>query len=118
MTCRYAFFTFDTVYVKHMCDTVKMSNWGRVYYANLMAFVPLLIALPFLREHTILMSLNWSFNAVATLTVSCLLGVAMSHASYLLREAVSATFFTIIGIICKVGACFGGFLGASAVTQT
>lgn len=24
----YVFFTFDSVYVKHMCDTVKMTNWG------------------------------------------------------------------------------------------
>ena len=26
----------------------------------------------------------------------------MSHASYLLREAASATLFTIVGILCKV----------------
>ncbi|GIL83513.1 hypothetical protein Vretifemale_12011 [Volvox reticuliferus] len=98
----YVFFTFDTVYVKHVCDTVEMTNWGRVYYANLMAFVPLLLALPFMNECAILMSLNWNFYSVATLTLSCFLGLAMSHASYLLREAVSATLFTIVGIICKV----------------
>ncbi|GLI71370.1 hypothetical protein VaNZ11_016560 [Volvox africanus] len=98
----YVFFTFDTVYVKHICDTVEMTNWGRVYYANLMAFVPLVLALPFLNEHIILTTINWTFYGVATLTLSCFLGVAMSHASYLLREAVSATLFTIVGIICKV----------------
>ncbi|EFJ50624.1 hypothetical protein VOLCADRAFT_80147 [Volvox carteri f. nagariensis] len=98
----YGFFTFDTVYVKHMCDTVKMTNWGRVYYTNFLAFVPLFMALPFLNEPGVLMNLEWSFGAIATLTTSCVLGVAMSHASYLLREAVSATLFTIVGIICKV----------------
>lgn len=25
----YCFFTFEACYVKHMCDTVKMSNWGK-----------------------------------------------------------------------------------------
>ncbi|GLC40057.1 hypothetical protein PLESTF_000932700 [Pleodorina starrii] len=98
----YAFFTFDTVYVKHMCNTVKMTNWGRVYYANLMAFVPMLLALPFLDEVAVLSSLKWSFGGIVSLSLSCVLGVAMSHASYLLREAVSATLFTIVGIICKV----------------
>ena len=29
----YAFFCFDQIYIKHVCDSVKMdSNWGRVYY--------------------------------------------------------------------------------------
>ncbi|GIL43517.1 hypothetical protein Vafri_1221 [Volvox africanus] len=98
----YAFFTFDTVYVKHMCDTVKMTNWGRVYYANLMASVPLLVLLPVLGEHNVVWALKWSLQGGVALALSCLLGVAMSHASYLLREAVSATLFTIVGIICKV----------------
>ncbi|EFJ44859.1 hypothetical protein VOLCADRAFT_64353, partial [Volvox carteri f. nagariensis] len=98
----YAFFTFDTVYVKHMCDTVRMTNWGRVYYANLMASVPLLVVLPLTGEGAVLRGLTWSIPGISTLALSCVLGVAMSHASYLLREAVSATLFTIVGIICKV----------------
>jgi GDP-mannose transporter len=36
------------------------------------------------------------------LLLSCIIGVGMSHASYLLREACSATLFTVVGIICKV----------------
>ena len=31
---RYCCFVFEMVYVKHMCESVKMSNWGRVYYTN------------------------------------------------------------------------------------
>ncbi|GLC45730.1 hypothetical protein PLESTF_000598600 [Pleodorina starrii] len=97
----YAFFTFDTVYVKHMCDTVKMTNWGRVYYANLMAFLPLAAVLPFMGELQLVRGLRWTPAGAGALALSCVLGVAMSHASYLLREAVSATLFTIVGIICK-----------------
>lgn len=36
------------------------------------------------------------------LVLSCLMGVCMSHAAYLLRDAVSATMFTIVGILCKI----------------
>lgn len=48
---RYAFFTFDCVYVKFMCETVKMTNWGRVYYTNALSLVPFMIVLPALNEH-------------------------------------------------------------------
>ena len=36
------------------------------------------------------------------LSVSCLLGVAMSYFAFLCRAAVSATSFTVIGNVCKV----------------
>ncbi|PNW69845.1 hypothetical protein CHLRE_18g748997v5 [Chlamydomonas reinhardtii] len=98
----YAFFTFDTVYAKHVVDTVRMTNWGRVFYGNFMALPPLLLLLPALGEHRTLAALAWAPHQVAVLALSCLMGLGMSHASYLLREAVSATFFTIIGILCKV----------------
>ncbi|KAG2450957.1 hypothetical protein HYH02_004229 [Chlamydomonas schloesseri] len=98
----YGFFTFDTVYAKHVVDTVRMTNWGRVFYGNFMALPPLLLLLPALGEHTTLAAVAWEPHKVAVLVLSCLLGLGMSHASYLLREAVSATLFTIIGILCKV----------------
>lgn len=44
-------------------------------------------------------------QALVPLFLSCTVGVCMSHSAYLLRDAVSATLFTIVGILCKVGAC-------------
>lgn len=41
-------------------------------------------------------------QVLGPLILSCLVGVCMSHAAYMLRDAVSATFFTIVGILCKV----------------
>ena len=35
--------------------------------------------------------------------VSCVLGVAMSYFAFLARSSVSATMFTVIGNVCKVG---------------
>ncbi|KAG2482079.1 hypothetical protein HYH03_018971 [Edaphochlamys debaryana] len=98
----YAFFTFDTVYAKHMCDTVKMTNWARVYYTNAIALVPLLFAVPLLGEHKRLATIVWDYSVLMPLALSCVLGICMSHAAYLLRETVSATAFTIVGILCKI----------------
>ena len=41
-------------------------------------------------------------QVIGPLILSCLVGVCMSHAAYMLRDAVSATLFTIVGILCKV----------------
>ena len=47
-------------------------------------------------------SIRLVLQAFLPLVLSCLVGVGMSHASYLLRDACSATLFTVVGIICKV----------------
>eukprot|EP00198_Chlamydomonas_reinhardtii_P010179 XP_001699516.1 solute carrier protein [Chlamydomonas reinhardtii] len=98
----YCFFTFDTVYVKHMCDTVKMTNWSRVYYTNAIALVPLALSLPILGEHKKLERVQWTPDVVGPLVLSCVVGLCMSHSAYLLRDTVSATLFTIVGILCKI----------------
>ncbi|GLC35333.1 hypothetical protein PLESTB_000576200 [Pleodorina starrii] len=98
----YAFFTFDTVYVKHMCETVKMSNWSRVYYTNAIALGPLLLALPLVGEQERLSAVVWTPSVVVPVLMSCLMGIGMSHSAYLLRDTVSATLFTIVGILCKI----------------
>lgn len=51
---------FDTVYVKHMCESVKMTNWGRVYYTNLLAIAPMLVILPALKEQDKLATIAWN----------------------------------------------------------
>lgn len=56
---RYLFFLFDTVYIKHVCETVEMSAWGRVYYTNTLSAIPLLIILPCLGEQEILAGMAW-----------------------------------------------------------
>lgn len=39
---------------------------------------------------------------VVPLVLSCMCGLGMSHATYVLRNVVSATAFTVIGIMCKI----------------
>ncbi|KAF6261593.1 hypothetical protein COO60DRAFT_1459090 [Scenedesmus sp. NREL 46B-D3] len=82
----YVFFLFEACYVKHTCDTVHMSNWGRVYYTNLLSGLALLMVFPCL-----------------LLFLSCAVGVCMSHAGYLMRSNVSATAGVVVGVVCKLG---------------
>lgn len=97
----YMFFLLDVVYVKYVCETVKLSNWSRVFYTNSLAAIPLFVGIFVLWEVPIVAKTN--MNGWVPLAISCVLAVGMSHSSYVLRDKVSATFFTVIGIICKLG---------------
>ncbi len=57
--CRYLFFVFDCVYVKHVCENVKMSNWGRVFYTNFLTLPFLMVMIPVLDEPARLSSIVW-----------------------------------------------------------
>lgn len=99
----YVFFTFEGIYVKYMCDNVPMSNWARVFYSNLMS-APLLAAVLLFaqKERALLAATQWTVQTAGPVALSCVVGVAMSHASYLLRSHAAATTAAVVGIVCKL----------------
>ena len=98
----YAIFCFDQVYIKHAVDSVPVeSNWGRVFYTNFWASLIMAVS-TVATEPEVLLATAWTPATVGALSVSCLLGVAMSYFAFLCRAAVSATSFTVIGNVCKV----------------
>ena len=95
----YVIFVVNQVYIKYVVDSVKMdSNWGRVYYSNFIAAIPLVFIGLGTQEQN---DLVWTPNAVAALLFSCALGVAMSYFAFMARKLVSATYFAVIGNVCK-----------------
>eukprot|EP00879_Flechtneria_rotunda_P005403 GHRR01005694.1.p1 GENE.GHRR01005694.1~~GHRR01005694.1.p1 ORF type:complete len:363 (+),score=47.19 GHRR01005694.1:572-1660(+) len=100
----YCFFLFDACYVKHVCDTVKMTNWGRVFYTNFLSAMALLVVFLFCSsEHKLLKHATFNPPQVSLLLLSCAVGVCMSHAGYLMRSNVSATAGVVVGVVCKIG---------------
>jgi len=93
-------FTIDQIYIKHVCDKVQMnSNWGRVFYTNFLASLPLIFMVAGAQEVT---TVEWTSTGLAALALSCILGVAMSYFAFLARSLISATYFTIVGNACKL----------------
>lgn len=81
-------FAFDQVYIKHVCDTVPMTSWGRVFYTNLLSVIPVtLLGLGF-GEHKLIMDFVWTAPSVWSLLASCLCGVGMSYSAFWLRSLV------------------------------
>ena len=95
-------FVFDQLYIKHICDSVPMSAWGRVLYSNALAAVPAVLLGFIFREYGVLATYVWTRHALGALALSCLCGVGMSYSAFQLRSLVSATAFTVVGILCKV----------------
>jgi len=102
-------FAVDMVYIKFIVDTVPMTNWGRVYYQNLIALIPLtVIGLGTGELQSVFLSspnpdFQWTLGSTLALGASCVCGLGMSYSGFRLRKEVSATTFTVIGILCKIG---------------
>jgi solute carrier family 35 protein len=80
-----------------------MSNFARVFYANALAApVMALIYLASPGERALVARANWGPPLLAPLLLSCVVGVAMSHSSYLLRASMSAATAALVGIACKL----------------
>jgi len=97
----YFVFVTDFVVIKHTVSKVEMTNWGRVFYTNGLASIPLLFTAPLL-EHETVKDIKVTFFMGFTVALSCFLGLGMSFFSFKVRSQVTATYFAIIGNVCKV----------------
>ena len=52
----YVTFCVDMVFIKYVTDSVKMTNWARAFYQNLLALVPLAIGMAVCNEHALVAS--------------------------------------------------------------
>ncbi|KAK4436380.1 GDP-mannose transporter GONST3 [Sesamum alatum] len=100
--------SIDFVYIKHVVMTIGLNTWGLVLYNNLEALLlfPLeLLIMGELKkiEHEISDESDWhSFQVVLPVGLSCLFGLAISFFGFSCRRAISATGFTVLGIVNKL----------------
>jgi GDP-mannose transporter len=65
--------------------------------------IPPTLALGFaFHEFDDISDLEWSFGQISAVLMSCVVGVGISYAGFNLRKQVTATSFTVIGVLCKV----------------
>lgn len=98
----FVFIVIEMVFVKFVVDTVPMSTWTRVYYNSALS-IPMTILSGFLTGDLNAVSAQvWTSGAVAIVSVSCIVGVGIGYSGFNLRKAVSATTFTVVGVVCKI----------------
>jgi hypothetical protein len=94
--------TAEMIVVKHIFTTIEMTNWTRVFYNNILSllFQPFFFYIT--NESRMLPDLNFTISAGVYLVLSCILGTALAWSGTALRERISATSFTVVGVSCKV----------------
>ncbi|KAL1561052.1 GDP-mannose transporter gonst3 [Salvia divinorum] len=98
--------SIDFVYIKHVVMTIGLNTWGLVLYNNLEALMlfPLeLLIMGELKkiEREITDESDW-YSLGVVLPLSCLFGLAISFFGFSCRKAISATGFTVLGIVNKL----------------
>ncbi|XP_023519216.1 GDP-mannose transporter GONST3-like isoform X1 [Cucurbita pepo subsp. pepo] len=100
--------SIDFVYIKHVVMTIGLNTWGLVLYNNLEALLLFPLELLIMGElkkikHEISDESDWhSFAVVLPVGLSCLFGLSISFFGFSCRRAISATGFTVLGIVNKL----------------
>ncbi|KAG7555890.1 Sugar phosphate transporter domain [Arabidopsis suecica] len=100
--------TTEMVYIKHMVSSIKLNIWGLVLYNNLLSLMIAPIFWFLTGEYTeVFAALGenrgnlfepYAFSAVAA---SCVFGFLISYFGFAARNAISATAFTVTGVVNK-----------------
>ncbi|KAL8126240.1 GDP-mannose transporter GONST3-like [Apium graveolens] len=100
--------SIDFVYIKHVVMTIGLNTWGLVLYNNLEALLLFPLELLVMGElkkikHEISDESDWhSSQVLLPVGLSCLFGLAISFFGFSCRKAISATGFTVLGIVNKL----------------
>ena len=92
----------EMVYVKHVISEVKMTTWGRVYFTNSLSIIPVMVLGFVFGDFKTLATFEWTTESFVFLGLSCAVGVGISYAGFFLRELISATAFTVVGVVNKI----------------
>ncbi len=104
VTAYFFLITFEMTYGKQLTSSVKMDSvWGPVLYCNLLAALPMGMLGFYMGEFdNIWFHLgNLTFEGYAVLLFSCVAGTLIGYTGWLCRGMVSATTYTLVGVVNK-----------------
>jgi len=78
------------------------SMWGPTLYTNALSIPPMATIGVLSGEQSMLCEVVWSTGLVLLVTLSCVVGVAISFLGFKARSLVSATCFTVLGVANKI----------------
>lgn len=97
-------FLTDVTFIKYIIGAYPCSAMERTLYQNIFALPVLsVLLLAQLEEARLSDVLTAPESARIALVLSCLAGAVLSFVGMSLRSELSATTFTILGIVCKMG---------------
>lgn len=92
----------EMTFGKHVKNKVETTLWESVYFTNFMSVVPMLLWATMMGEYEKEMEPDKSVNAgLVFLVLSSIVGVGIGYSSWNARSLVSATSFTLVGVVNK-----------------
>lgn len=100
--------TTEMVYIKHMVMNLGLNTWGFVLYNNLLSLMMAPIFWILTGEYSEVFAAlganagNWfEFDPFFAVSLSCVFGLLISFFGFAARKAISATAFTVTGVVNK-----------------
>ncbi|KDP32343.1 hypothetical protein JCGZ_13268 [Jatropha curcas] len=100
--------TSEMVYIKHIVSSIGLNTWGLVFYNNLLSLMIAPVFWILTGEYNEVFAAlgskggNWfEFDAFFAVSLSCVFGLAISFFGFAARKAISATAFTVTGVVNK-----------------
>jgi len=94
--------TFQIMYGKWLITAVSISHWERVLFTNALGIPGLIFVAT--RNHDLQFSEAWyhALESWELISVTCVLGVCISYASWRVRSIIAASTFSMIGVVSKM----------------
>lgn len=95
---------FEMTYGKRLISGVQFRSpvWGATFYTNALGLLPMFATAVAAGEAGRFSSTVIDLQATCWLCVSCVLGIGISWSGWNCRSMVSATAYTLLGVVCKV----------------
>lgn len=100
--------TTEMVYIKHMVTNLGLNTWGFVFYNNLLSLMMAPVFWVITGEYVDVFSAmgsnsgSWvQSGAIFAVSLSCVFGLLISFFGFAARKAISATAFTVTGVVNK-----------------
>ena len=89
-------------YGKWMTEKIEMTQWERVFYTNAFAIPPTILLFFFTGEFGNVSDVEMGDGAWFWLIASCVMGVGISYSGWRTRSVITATTFTLVGVLNKM----------------
>jgi len=89
-------------YGKWMTEKIEMTQWERVFYTNAFAVPPTALIFLSTGEYSQARDVVLGENATLWLLASCAMGVGISYCGWKVRTVITATTFTLVGVLNKM----------------
>ncbi|XP_020240846.1 GDP-mannose transporter GONST4-like [Asparagus officinalis] len=106
--------TTEMVYIKHMVTNLGLNTWGFVLYNNLLSLMLAPLFWFVTGEYSDVFAAvgsssgDWfAMDALVAVMLSCVFGLLISLFGFAARKAISATAFTVTGLVNKGGLFIG-----------